>query len=290
MNANQIREQISIVAYLHGIGIEPTRASGRGFMYRCPWRDDKHPSLSVTADGRAWYDHSTKEHGSIIDLAMKILNTTDLAQVCAALDPFSFHQSVSFDQGKEKGCAAVEDAFSSFNVLPLRSGGLFAYLNERGIPGDVARSYCQEAHYSFNGQEDGRFMYAIAFRNDKGGYELRSKHFKGCKSPKAITTLFDLENTPTVVFEGFIDFLSFVAMEGTRKHNYCILNSITNAAEAIEKLSACEKVYLCLDNDEPGRQAAAHIRANLVGDVEDISSRILPYKDLNDFLLKKASK
>lgn len=285
MNASQIKEQIGIVEYLRGIGIEPASITARGYMYRCPWRDDKHPSLSVTPDGRAWFDHSTGEKGSVIDLAMKVNNTNDLAAVCALFASSSFHQSRPFDQGKEKDKA---QAFKSFNIVPLQSRGLFAYLNERGIPGNVARSYCQEARYSFSGQDGG--LYALAFPNDKGGYELRSKHYKGCKSPKGITTHFELENAPTVVFEGFMDFLSFVAMEGARRHNYCILNSITNAGEAIEKLSGCAKVYLCLDNDDPGREAAAHIRDSLGGDVEDISSRILPYKDLNDFLLKKASK
>jgi hypothetical protein len=286
MNASQIKEQIGIVEYLRGIGIEPASITARGYMYRCPWRDDKHPSLSVTRDGRAWYDHSTGEKGSIIDLIMKIQHTNDLAQVCASFASSSFRQSIVFDKGKEKDQG---EAFKSFDVVPLQSPGLFAYLKGRGIPSDVARMYCQEARYSFNSQEDGRYMYAVSFLNDKGGYELRSKYFKGCKSPKGITTYFDIENAPTVVFEGFIDFLSFVTMEGTRKHNYCVLNSITNAAEAIEKLSGCCKVYLCLDNDGPGQQTAAYIMANLSGDVEDISPRILPYKDLNDFLLKKAS-
>lgn len=289
MNARQIKEQINIVDYLRGIGIEPARATARGFLYHCPWREDLHPSLSVSRDGRTWHDFSSDEKGSIIDLLMKLQNTNDLTAICAAFDNFSFHQSGTLDKQKEKENLAACNSFSSFNVLPLRSRGLFAYMGWRGIPSEVAKRYCQEAHYTFGtfGTNE-NYMYAVAFGNDGGGYELRSKYFKGSKAPKAITTYLDLANAPCVVFEGFIDFLSFVTMEGTRKHNYCILNSVTNANQAIEKLSVFRKVYLCLDNDEAGRKTAEHIRANLLGDVEDISERFSPYKDLNDFLLKKA--
>ncbi len=43
-----------------------------------------------------------------------------------------------------------------------------------------------------------------------GGYEVRSRHFKGCIPPKDVS-LVKLENTAAdvcSVFEGFMDFLS----------------------------------------------------------------------------------
>jgi CHC2 zinc finger len=30
---------------------------------RCPWREDKHPSFSVFAEGRRWKDHGSNEAG-----------------------------------------------------------------------------------------------------------------------------------------------------------------------------------------------------------------------------------
>lgn len=285
MNAAQIKENISIVDYLRGMGIEPTKTTARGYMYRCPWREDIHPSLSVTPDGRAWYDHATGEHGSIIDLVMKIAKTTDLGEVCAMFSS-SFHPSMSVDQRKEKGEVSPMDAFSRFKVVPLRSRGLFAYLNERGIPSEVAQRYCKEARYSFK-DKDGD-LYAVAFQNDSGGYELRSRYFKGSSSPKDITTIFDHENAPIVVFEGFIDFLSFVSMDGDSRHNYCVLNSVSNAEKAVEVLKdQTSQIYLCLDNDEAGQRAASYIVEATGGKARTVSQRFAPFKDLNEYLVNR---
>ena len=290
MNASQIKNQVTILEYLRSIGFEPVKVTPKGLTYHCPWRDDSHPSLSVTPDGRAWYDHGTGEHGSIIDLAMKTLQTTDLAQVCAAFSSFFPNRSETIiDQRKEKEpSASGGDAFASFNVVPLRSKRLLAYIEGRGIRPDIARAYCQEAHYTFRGIDNG-FLFALAFPNDKGGYELRNEQFKGSRSPKGITTHLEIFGAPVVVFEGFIDMLSFATMEQKRKHNYCVLNSVTNAAAAIERLANAPKpwlpkVYLCLDNDDAGRETAERIRAAIGERAEDISGRFAPYNDLNDFL------
>lgn len=289
MNIAQIKQSITIPEWLQSLGIEPVKASANGLTYHCPWREDRHPSMSVTADGRVWYDHSSGEHGSIIDLAMKMMKTSDLAQVCAAFDTFSPNRSIPYlDQRKEKETASGDgEAFSSFNVVPLRSRGLLSYLSGRGIQEDLAKAYCQEAHYSFGGPDN--FYYAVAYPNDKGGYELRNAHFKGGTSPKGITTHLEVYGAPVVVFEGFIDMLSFAMMERRRRHNYCVLNSVVNADAAIERLAAAPspwvtKVYLCLDNDQAGREATAKMLQQLPM-AEDISSRFAPFKDLNDYYI-----
>ena len=285
MNIAQIKQSITIPEWLQSLGIEPVKASANGLTYHCPWREDRHPSMSVTADGRVWYDHSAGEHGSVIDLAMKILKTSDLSQVCAAFDSFSLNRSMVLDQRKEKEIFPGVDAFKSFNVVPLHSKKLLSYLSGRGIQEEVAKGYCEEAHYSFT--DDESFLYAVAFKNEKGGYELRNDHFKGCRSPKGITLHKEQFGVPMVVFEGFIDMLSFATMEGRngRKHNYCVLNSVTNAETAIERLSGMGgKIYLCLDNDQAGRETTAKMLKQLP-QAMDISSRFAPFKDLNDYLI-----
>lgn len=288
MNVAQIKQSITIPEYLRSIGIEPIKATAKGFLYRCPWRDDRHPSMSVTADGRVWYDHSAGEHGSIIDLAMKILKTSDLSQVCAAFDSFSLNRPMVLDQRKEKETASGgADGFSSFNVVPLRSRGLLSYLSGRGIQEELAKAYCQEAHYTFKGIDN--YCYAVAFPNDKGGYELRNAQFKGGTSPKGITTHLEIYGAPLVVFEGFIDMLSFAMMERRRTHNYCVLNSVANVDAAIERISEIPspwvtKIYLCLDNDQAGREATAKMLEQLPQAI-DISSRFAPFNDLNDYLI-----
>ena len=88
---------------------------------------------------------------------------------------------------------------------------LVSYLTGRGIDPAIARTYCREVRYTIGGKE----YFAVGFRNDAGGWELRSARFKGGSSPKHITTL-DNGSDMAMAFEGFIDFLSYLSLKGTR--------------------------------------------------------------------------
>ena len=46
----------------------------------------------------------------------------------------------------------------------------------------VAGALCREVHYAVGE----RRFFAIGFRNDAGGWELRSPQFKGSSAPKSI--------------------------------------------------------------------------------------------------------
>lgn len=95
------------------------------------------------------------------------------------------------------------------------------------------------------------------------------------------------ENAPTVVFEGFMDMLSFATLCGEVRHNYVVLNSIVNTDAAIEVLKAMEeKIYLCLDNDKGGDDATKRI-LDVLPSAVDIRGHFAPAKDVNDYLLKK---
>jgi hypothetical protein len=55
----------------------------------------------------------------------------------------------------------------------------------------------------------GKNYYAIGFKNNAGGYELRSEKFKGSGSPEDIP--FPGTNAQKIsVFDGFFNFLSYL--------------------------------------------------------------------------------
>lgn len=277
MNIQQIKEQYTCLDYLG----KPVKTTRNGYLYRTPWREDRHPSLSVTRNGKGWNDLATGEHGNLIDLVMRCIHTNDLSRVCQEFSDFSSFSSPK-DFNGEKREDNGRNAFTKFEVVPLQSNGLFAYLHERKINIEIAKQFLQEAHYSF--REGDGYLYALAYANDKGGYELRSRHYKGGTSPKGITIHNNQENAPWVVFEGFFDMLSFATLCGKVKHNYLVLNSVVNVGAAIEHLRSMDgKVYLCLDNDQAGRSATAAIKGQLP-DAVDISSRYAPAKDINEFI------
>lgn len=284
MNIKQIKERYTCLDYLGADRV--VRQGSYGYLCRCPWREDAHPSLSISPNGKGWIDQSTGEHGNIIDLVAKCIGTNDLSKVCAEFDSvqpnsFSFPSVKTLEGGKEEG-----GAFAQFCTVPMQSRGLFAYLTQRGIDTTIAKNLCQEARYSFQEREDGRYLYALAYPNDKGGFELRSSSFKGSKAPKGITTHLLAENAPYVVFEGFFDMLSFATLCKGIRHNYIVLNSVVNVDAAIEVLQSHpgNKVFLCLDNDPAGNDTTRKMLDALPAAI-DIRARISPHKDVNDYLL-----
>ena len=282
MNAQQIKEKYNCLDWL---GEKVVRQTNGGYLARCPWREDKHPSLTITANGQGWMDHATGEHGSIIDLVMKCLNTTDLARVCAEFERKELNH---FSSNPSKSLEYRESGFRYFEVVPLTTRALYAYLHNRHIDISIARQFLQEAHYSFQQRPDVSYLFALAYSNDKGGFEVRSKMFKGSKSPKSITTHITIPGAPVVVFEGFFDMLSFATLCKGVKHNYIVLNSIVNAPAAIEFLSGHgEKIYLCLDNDDAGERTTKAMLDALPTAV-DHRAGFAPHKDVNDYLCKKA--
>ena len=194
----------------------------------------------------------------------------------------NMYQTIFEENGEKK----KEGGFTRFEVMKLQSKGLFAYLYQRKVHVDIAKQFLQEAHYSFR-QGDDSYLYALAYPNDKGGYELRSSKYKGGTSPKGITTHWHIDGAPVVVFEGFFDMLSFATLCGGVKHNYVVLNSIVNVDAAINAIAGrCRTTYLCLDNDNAGMDATGEIQ-NAIADAIDIRDHFAPYKDVNDYLMNK---
>lgn len=293
MNIKQIKEQFTCLDYLG----EPIKKVSYGYLYRCPWKEDRHPSLSVTLDGGGWHDLSDGTHGNLIDLVARCIGTNDFRQICAQFDGVtkntsSFHQSNTLDQRKEEG-----NSFARFSTVPLQAHRLKNYLlRERGIRPETAIALgVVEAHYSIRADIP-RDLFALAYPNDKGGFELRGapyegnpRGFKGSKAPKGITTHLLDDNRPYVVFEGFVDMLSFDTMmkeQGkSQTYNYVTLNSTVNAGAAIEVLKGVKsQIFLCLDNDQAGDEATAEMQKVLVG-AQDIRKGLLPFNDVNELYL-----
>lgn len=162
---------------------------------------------------------------------------------------------------------------------------LLEYMGQRGIDADIAKAYCKEAYYHFSGRKDRR-CFAVAFPNDKGGMELRNPIFKGCAGVKAVTCL-DNGGDRCAVFEGFMDFLSY--LQYAREHpglppmNFCILNSTAMAGRSGEFLSRHRLVHAFLDNDKAGMDALEKLEGNLGKDTVLVNESVRLYPRHNDF-------
>ena len=182
---------------------------------------------------------------------------------------------------------AVASPFEGLRVSPLKNTVLLDYLGTRGIPSDIASRECVEVHYRMRG----KWYFAVGFKNRKGGLEIRNSYFKGAVSPKDITHVShnagDRRQSPVLVFEGFMDYLSYLALkEGQAVPDCVVLNSVANLPKAVDILKSYGQVCCFLDNDETGRKAVEEI-GKLCEKVTDKAVHYLPHKDLNEFLQER---
>ena len=282
-------KRIALDDFLESLGRSPVRRKGNVLWYLSPLREERTASFKVDIGLNCWYDFGLGQGGGIITLARELYRSNDITYLLECIGrsaPGSVRRFVP-DVKKQK----QSPTFTDIGVFPLKSSALLAYLRERKIDTDVARNECVEVHYACNGKR----YYAIGFRNRSGGYELRNRWFKGCIAPKDISYIKsggDKANATCLVFEGFMDYLSFLTL---RKHgslscfdemesDFIVLNSVTNIGKALPLLREYGKTVCLFDNDTAGHNAFSSLYKALNGNAEDMSSLYNGFKDLNDYL------
>ena len=289
MTLDEIK-QINIRAYLGQMNIHPIKDYNYYGMYHSPYREDSNVSFKVDYQKNIWYDFGTNEGGSIIDLKMRINNCsfndavielsgcTNIQSNQQSDDCMFKHSNVAISQHRN------DNSFSIQNIIQITNPKLIEWVKHRKIDLNLANLYCREIHYQ---NQSGQF-FSIGFMNDRGGYELSSPTgFKGCFPPKDIKTIWN-DSDACLVFEGFWDFLSYLAIQKVEKtkHDVVILNSVANVQKAMDFLKSYKTIYTYLDNDDAGRKATELIKsANST--VCNRSTNYSEYKDLNDYLRGK---
>lgn len=280
---------IPIADYLHACGIEPAKRYNGYALYHAPYREDPNASLKVDFRQNLWHDYGTSQGGSIIDLVMRIRGCSayeamaHLAEEKATtLAPSSFHREAHTERKRNE--QRQNDARRILSISEELPQYLQNYLREvRKIDLAVANPYLRHIRYEVRGRE----YSAIGFPNRAGGYELRGdKTFKGMIAPKDISVVAgEANNTPLCIFEGFMDFLSYLTMKGEESISPSIvLNSVSNLPRAIAYLckNGILSVRAFFDNDQAGRQALQGIQSSGIK-VEDMSRHYSRYKDLNEY-------
>ncbi len=284
MNYEEIKRRISIRAYLAARGINPRWERGNRGMYLSPLRKERTASFSVSYDKNLWHDFGTGEGGSIIDLVARMEGCSEI-EAARRLAIGEHGMLVPIHVEALRTNEPTPSRLIILSDRELTHPALLGYLTGRGIDPAIARTYCREVRYTIGGKE----YFAIGFRNDAGGWELRNPRFKGSSTPKNITTLDNGSDT-TMVFEGFIDFLSYLSLKAnpTPAIDATVLNSVTNLQKAVPFLSHHRVVHAFLDNDDAGRKALARLKESLPStEVIDQSVFYRNHKDLNDYWREK---
>lgn len=274
-------------------GHEPSYTVGDSSWYISPFREERTPSFQVRGGTvfKDWGDPSIK--GGVLDLCSRLWsipreNTREIFQRLENLASIALPKEVKEERGISVD--GLEDQRKYILAeYPLNNPVLINYLSSRGIDPEVATKYTNVLVY--RRPKSSKKLYGIGFPNRSGGYEFRNKFFKGSFAPKDISILASPSangNHSAIVFEGFIDALSYLSQEefehGEVAFDCVVLNGIGLVHSAIEVLQPYQHVYGLLDNDHGGDLATAQLiealpnftdRREWIGAFNDVNEKLV---------------
>lgn len=258
---------------------EPVKRSGREYV----WGDGPD---KVTLRGNLWYHHYQQEGGDAISFVRRFFHKSYPEAVRLLLG-----NSIADIERSEKEPSAFQ--------LPPRNermSRVYAYLmHQRGIDRDVINAFVHEkmlyesADYH-NAVFVGYDTDCIPRHASLRGTGSEST-FKGSAAGSIPEYSFHWhgESGRLYLFEAPIDMLSFITLhpENWQSQSYAAACSVSDRVlmQMLKDDPSLQKVFLCLDNDKAGHDAAARMMEKL--STMGIQSGILvpTHKDWNEDLL-----
>ncbi|MEJ6979750.1 toprim domain-containing protein [Pedobacter sp. P351] len=294
LNANEIKQQVSIADLLTQLGFQPINRSGKELFYLSMLRDsDRSPSFCVNPDLNVWFDHGTGKGGNIIDFGLLYWKGLSFAEVLLKLHHVSgsliILESNARNKDKQRPRKFIKlPHYKVENIKPLGSNpAITSYLDSRGVL-SVGRNQLQEVYYYVEDEKKQRKQFfAAGWQNENGGWEVRNKYFKGCLGKKGLTFIPGKEQK-LVVFEGFLDYLSWLYEHQSTTDSVLVLNSLSFLAAAIKRAGVFPAAEVFFDHDDAGRKATIEF-LNAVPQAKDSSSCYAGYTDYNEKLMTEIS-
>ena len=291
MNSQQAK-RIPLSGILDRLGHQPAHEVRGELWYHSPFRREEEPSFKINQERNIWYDFGEGEGGNVLDFVMKYYNLPSIPQALHQLSTLEGKVKIEPATPPTETDHTPSSDITVQKIQPLENTVLIAYLKSRRISAPTARPYVKEIYYTRKGKQ----YFALAFENEKGGYELRNRYYKGTYGSKSISLVKRRRgegSKAVTVFEGFMDFLSALEYYGKPiATDVIVMNSAMmkqRTAEAIRELGA-EKVYLYTQRDEQGIAARDYIMKHLnTLEIVDNTHLYADYQDFNDFLTRPTS-
>ena len=279
MNCKQFNT-IPLEEILQILGHLPTKQTEKEAWFLNPFATENQASFKLDKRNNIWYLHSEGIGGNNTDFMMKYLK----ASVKEILEWAEKQNFSSFQSQKDYYSKNSNPNYHITEIKELQNENLKNYLHQRGLSTKVY-PLVKEIHFRI-GEKN---LYAIGFENFSGGWELRNSFYKGSLLKKDISILnFNNENQNEtgkriVVFEGFMDALSFVEMKPFFIGDLLVMNSISLLNRTKEHLKIYSEIHLFLDNDKAGETCKNEILKSFP-EAKNHSEIYALHKDLNDYL------
>lgn len=294
-------------------------------IFHCPLRNDRNASIYINETKNVWYDNGgITDGGGIIHFinylyrnslndtksALKILDTIypelkypskragqtkGVKHISQALPLFSRHtQKNEIAPAGSYNKKEKEPVFDLVQVKDLFSYPLKNYLkNDRKIDVNIAKLHIKEIVYKHINKNIE--FYGIGFKSGDT-WVIRRKQFKGFLGKGADITIIDNKTDNILLFEGFIDYLSYLTAKRIKQpqSSVIVLNSavfVNRAIEFIKEHSNIKSVGYFRDRDDTGKQSIKRLEKALNSVIIRDKSEVYPnHKDLNEWLIHEHSR
>ena len=281
MNCKQFNS-VKLEEILVSLGHHPTKQNEKEAWFLNPFYTETQASFKINKNLNYWYLHSEGIGGNNVDFMKKYLN----ASVKEVLEWAEKQNFSSFQQQNVIHSINSKPNYQITEIKKLQNEHLKSYLHQRGLS-KVVYPLVKEIHFTIGEKK----LYAIGIENFSGGWELRNSFYKGSLLMKDISILnFNNESQNQnetgkriVVFEGFMDALSFVEMKPFFIGDLLVMNSISLLNRTKEHLKIYPEIHLFLDNDRAGENCKNSILKSYP-EAKDHSEIYALHKDLNDYL------
>lgn len=313
MNIKQAK-QIPIQMLVAKFGGREASQKGGEIWFFSPFRpEERTPSFKVNLKLNTWYDFGFGKGGSNIDFLID-LNNWDRKDSQAVKRALEIIGSYSAEEVNESTLPTVSYSSSveaddkpRFSLIRKPSkiwmDSLCVEIAHRGIPLNVANKHLRQVY--FQDEKTKRNYNGLGMQNSEGGWEVSvpnpysNTNFKTAIGKKSSTLKIHPHSDEVCVFEGFWDYLSFLAINGKIEptNSVVVLHSLSFIRPACENMLQWsrkpKRIFLYLDNDsagEKGRDIFFDVFDNQ--DVEVIVQNHLydGFKDLNEMWIDKSLK
>jgi hypothetical protein len=279
LTARELKEQGSIVELLSRLGYQPVPKRGRERMYYSMLRDnDTQPSFSVNDDLGVWFDHGAGKGGNIIDFGLAYWKNLGFNDVVKKIQ-----QVCSIEPGEPKIIRPRKAVKIPHHIVEqVKTLGthpaITEYLKGRGVF-DAAKLYLSEVYYFVEDDKNVRKHYfAAGWQNENNSWEVRNRYFKGCIGHKGVTVIPG-HDKKAVVFEGFLNFLSWRIEHPGSDHSAIVLNTLTLLQQGINKAKAFSSLDIFFDRDKAGIAATR----DFIKGLPYATDRSQIYEGFNDY-------
>ena len=222
---------ISLVVMLSRLGYHPFHRD----LHECYYKSMLHdpavrpvPTLTVNDNLGVWYDNKLGIGGSILEFAQYYWKLDCIQQalnkvleICGPDDG----ESVTSNGAGRKRMAVKLPHYMISETLPVGSNAeISAFLHEAGMA-TTSDGLLREVYYYYIDQHRRRkYFFAAGWKNENGGWEVRSAGYSGCIGPAGMAFI-PADPDRLLIFEEFKDYLRWRAEFKTYDPSILILNS-----------------------------------------------------------------